>query len=650
MSAFQLAILLRRDKALLFLLEAAARFAHEGEPSLEQAAGRLSCADGQDYEHRMLLAPAMRRVTDCLKDAFRSDDMTQVVYNFLCSLSSVDLLVPETFLPRIALESFSGSPSPAARRFGVGPLLWNKADLGIGSVSGFPAAAQVVMLPGLASFSMLELLAEQTSAMVYTPPMRCLIDTVRVNGAEAEFFGQARLYLMLQMSGNCMLLLLSVDLSSDIDSFSFGAMAVSPRIALGVAAAGLSLLLAMYFLLLEVRKLVEDTFPDSVEEADEEQAVRVADDRNSKEDRRARHISFFKPKRETWWRRMLSQGGFQGSSSQSAVDHSHVLKQASRQSHKHLLQERLGSSGPTPPPPHSTSQRQFAPMRHAPHISTLRAKVHPLPAYAAGDEDGGSNHAGSPRGFTRSFHAPPETWLRRVSTQMSYRFSASYQQVQNHALLAREACAQEEPALPGWLRQRHSGRKRAKYLRRAYKSLRRALQSIDIDLDYFRSGWNWMALSCFSSVMATCICHIQAWQACHALISHCSLPRPSASTNLTVTFMEPWTTGCQEQVQNWSRPQGFDVIYLSTVGANVRAYACSPWAASALYSHIPAHLRVRAGMTSLTRQFCLRGAHAKTGSHPFARGRLSQRSATHSSFPSMLTAASTPYLTPITLE
>ena len=58
----------------------------------------------------------------------------------------------------------------------MGPILWNKAELGIGTVSGFPATATVVMLPGLTSFSMLELLTDQKSSMVYTPPFRCGVD------------------------------------------------------------------------------------------------------------------------------------------------------------------------------------------------------------------------------------------------------------------------------------------------------------------------------------------------------------------------------------------------------------------------------------------------------------------------------------------
>jgi hypothetical protein len=55
-------------------------------------------------------------------------------------------------------------------------LIWTPAHTEHG---GFPSAAEVLMLPGLANFTILELLADQRSDLVYTEPIRCLVAFMR---------------------------------------------------------------------------------------------------------------------------------------------------------------------------------------------------------------------------------------------------------------------------------------------------------------------------------------------------------------------------------------------------------------------------------------------------------------------------------------
>ena len=339
-------------------------------------------------------------------------------------------------------------------------------------------------------------------------------------------------------------------------------------------------MLAIHFLLLEARKLVEDTFPDYVDAADEEQAIQITHANNALEDHHARHVSFVQQResvtrsvrrRESWWKRMMSPSGLNGvsTSSAAAIDqtthhHSHVLRQTSRKTYKHLVPERGWQGAPSSQGSshtHHSSERTFASLRreHAPHIAswaTRSKKVHPYPFPTRATTQGVVDDDVDLGGETRSFRDPPATWLRRVSTHMSAGqlggFSEPCLAVPRASARDREASSQEEPAPPAWLPQRQSGLGQAKAASdraRTYTCVRRALRAIDIDLDYFRSGWNWLALSCFSSVLATCTCYIQVWQTCHALISDCSLPRPSGGGNLTVRLIEPWPSECQDQVR-----------------------------------------------------------------------------------------------------
>lgn len=88
---FELAILTRRDKALSFLLAAAARFAQHGEPIMDKSNTASSAmrrrrtilarkvnakplpggGTGDQEKAAKLLPPALRYVTSCMKDALR---------------------------------------------------------------------------------------------------------------------------------------------------------------------------------------------------------------------------------------------------------------------------------------------------------------------------------------------------------------------------------------------------------------------------------------------------------------------------------------------------------------------------------------------------------------------------------------------------
>jgi hypothetical protein len=62
---------------------------------------------------------------------------------------------------------------------------------------GFPAAAHVLMLPGLTNSSLLSILAKQRPEILYTPPIRTLFKAMRFSGIQTRFYTQTFMFLVL---------------------------------------------------------------------------------------------------------------------------------------------------------------------------------------------------------------------------------------------------------------------------------------------------------------------------------------------------------------------------------------------------------------------------------------------------------------------
>ena len=152
------------------------------------------------YEQEVL-PPAMRHVTDCMKLALRSHDMKEVILEFLKGDHTIDIGIPANELPRMLNERFKGSPSASRYRCADSPQklvqhntpIWTREK---DQVRGFSASAHVCLLPGLTSYSILQLLADQDADLLYTPPVRCLIDAMKANGVQATFYWQVFLYVI----------------------------------------------------------------------------------------------------------------------------------------------------------------------------------------------------------------------------------------------------------------------------------------------------------------------------------------------------------------------------------------------------------------------------------------------------------------------
>ena len=153
-----------------------------------------------------------------------------------------------------------GSPSPSGRLANEEALLiWTKEHSQQG---GFPSTAEVVMLPGLANFTILELLADQTSDLLYTEPIRFLIDAMRQNGIERIFYAQCLWFLSLI----CFYTFFAIgavsqpppdpELEHDcLTMFSLDHASLHPVLWTGAACGFMSCVLSIYFLWREAHEL-----------------------------------------------------------------------------------------------------------------------------------------------------------------------------------------------------------------------------------------------------------------------------------------------------------------------------------------------------------------------------------------------------------
>ena len=149
---------------------------------------------GKDKNIVRLPPPALRRVTECLALALKSANMTEVIRGFLADLPIIDLHIFSTVdLPFTAKTQFLGSSSPSGLAPGDAQnCIWatDHRTSSDDDLTGFPSAAQLVMLPGLANVSLLTLLAKQKPAILYTLPIRNLLDAMRRKGIQTRFYWQ----------------------------------------------------------------------------------------------------------------------------------------------------------------------------------------------------------------------------------------------------------------------------------------------------------------------------------------------------------------------------------------------------------------------------------------------------------------------------
>ena len=118
------------------------------------------------------------------------------------------------------------------------------------------------MLPGLANCGILELLADQTSDLLYTEPIRCLIDAMRQNGIERIFYMQCLCFFSLIcfytlfVIGTVAMPPRSPRLHPEtLTMFSIQQASEHPTLWAGAACGAVSCILSLYFLWREVHEL-----------------------------------------------------------------------------------------------------------------------------------------------------------------------------------------------------------------------------------------------------------------------------------------------------------------------------------------------------------------------------------------------------------
>jgi len=501
---FELAILLRRDKTLEALLHAAARYAKCGEPAMAIASkAGTSKKQGVDAQvGKGLLPPAMRRVTDCLRDALRSQDhmMADVLRKFLMTLEPVSFDTPAKYLPRTLETRFLGSPSPSLllsnpEEFDLNAPLWCQSE-GMHVPAGFPSSASVVMLPGLTSYSVLDILAQQEAAFLYTPPVRSLIDALKTNGIQAEFYRQSYLFVVLFLSFILMVFSLVMDAQPGIDTYSPDKIRRNPRVVVGLVAGLISFVLAIKFLFNEANELIEST--DDVVDIDtqreeilrmEESFIDEAEDlvhlekagRTDLEAEQHRKTTDLEAEeqRARWMQRRATQRLFPADEVGKSTKQLHLLN-------KHALHSAKGSvgggdaflfgssSGGRP----KKCQHPAAKLLERRSEDTIRtskgARVHPT-------HDAG---AGSPQATPRPCSG----------TQVHFTSNQSV------CLIGGQSIASS----PAWMREESAWEESAGQLKRCHTMpvagkpkkigtmarVARTLRSLDIDVTYFQSGWN----------------------------------------------------------------------------------------------------------------------------------------------------------------
>ena len=524
---FELAILLRRDKTLEALLHAAAQFAKSGEPAMVFAskAGKSKKQRADVQLGKGLLPPAMRHVTDCLRDALRSEDhmMAQVLLKFLMTLEPVPFDTPAKFLPRTLETRFLGSPSPSLllckpQDFDLNAPLWCQSE-GMHVPAGFPSSASVVMLPGLTSYAVLDILAQQEAAFLYTPPVRSLIDALKTNGIQAEFYRQSYQFVVLFLSFIFMVFSLVVDAAPGIDTYSPDKIQRSPRIVMGLVTGLFSFVLAIKFLFNEANELIEST--DDVVDIDTltVEILRMEESfREEAEDLahlvKAEGTDLQVEQQRTRWMRRSTQRLLPADASNSAkgsVSRRSAFLFGSKYQHPVTKQlERRVRVHPT----HDAGVH--------PHASSADVSVAEKgngdPSRSSGGGDGGDT------GETENCASSPSGRKRKSVTDLATPHPLPGTQI--HFLSSQTVCLPNATASPRSGEQAIASipvlKESAEQLNRCSSMpvagkpetkgtmawVARKLQSLDIDVTYFRSQWNWIGLGSFILVLTTCVCYV----------------------------------------------------------------------------------------------------------------------------------------------
>ena len=270
-SALELATLMRSAKTLEHLLEAAVSFALNGEPSFTLVGPNGPRGEHPSHANIRLLPPAMRRVTDAIRVALHSEDMSQVIARFLRQLPTLQLQIPPKLLPRTITPHFMGSPSPS----GCSPHdlfspIWSHPRTAPESrEGGFSSSAEVIMLPGLANSTILQLLADQTPDLLYTEPIRCLIDAMRQNGIERIFYIQCLVfwgliccYTLFVFAAVSLPAHTSETVNKNMFVLTLSHAEEYPWLWAGAVSGAASVLMSIYFLLREAHELFGDSAYD----------------------------------------------------------------------------------------------------------------------------------------------------------------------------------------------------------------------------------------------------------------------------------------------------------------------------------------------------------------------------------------------------
>ena len=122
-----------------------------------------------------------------------------MILRFLSELPNKKLeLFNYTDLPFAPHTLFCGSLSSSGLQPGFPrENIWMRQTDERQDTDGFPAFAQLVMLPGLTQSALLSVLAKQKPEIIYTKPIRTLLDAMRYNGIAKSFYRQMITFLVL---------------------------------------------------------------------------------------------------------------------------------------------------------------------------------------------------------------------------------------------------------------------------------------------------------------------------------------------------------------------------------------------------------------------------------------------------------------------
>lgn len=536
-STFDMAIRLRRSTILAKLLEAVVRFTIEGEDQISIHGGNSesdAVSSIQNSAFWRLPSPALRRVTDCLNLALKSKDMTEVIKRFLDELPMLHLdYFSATDLPFVASQQFLGSSSSSGLTPGrAQDCIWRTDYKQVDQWHGFPAMAHVVMLPGLTNSSLLSLLARQKPDILYTPPIRTLLDAMRHNGIQTRFYTQFALFTVLVLSFTLFVAAV-VDLPNGnagrvswvlragallvSDTCQDRSLSQSPWFFLCMGCGCISVIMCGYYFYREINELF-----DFGEDDDEDKEHDQADEM---------------PSRASWQDRLYKNGGisvwetdapvlqFDRETRHETHRESHFDRDESRRYRIILSQNNKSRSGEdvqgiSDTPPEGKS--------------TMVARVAHEASYISIDEE-------RRRGKLKSAALTVSSTLRmRRLLAKSPSFASAGSGSTTNFFEERPSCLSIVYEIL------------ASCVESISKTIRKVAARSKINLSYFKSFWNWMVLIQFALIWGTFISFILAWTACSESIctekSDAEGGTPRASTGSEGVAENAATLQCRQAI------------------------------------------------------------------------------------------------------